>query len=212
MQRTDNGLVPPEEVEHPEADRLVESALPPAILPNYSQAIRQAILPNYSQLARDVSALHNLEGALRSIVAPRFATSMLSSVQPSRSGMETAGFRTSAEALFETMGLEDTSDLTEVDIRPTTDESAFLAIAGASPEVAAAISSAAENAGNPLLPAHVIRNMLAWLVVIVIVVAYIGGTVLFPPWGPVLVASLSASGLTAPAAYGRIRQSPEGEL
>ncbi len=120
-----------------------------------------------------------------------------------------AGYRTATEALLRSIGFDHESELPNLGVRPTSDDTAFRMIAQASPETATAIALAADKARNPLLSAHIIRNMLAWLVVGLIVVAYVGGTVLFPPWGPIVVAVLSASGVTAPVAHKKISQPPD---
>ena len=87
------------------------------------------------------------------------------------------------------------------DVEPTRDSSAYLAILEVSPETAAAIDDAAALIRTPFWSRVVVRNTLAWFLATVVGLAYVGGTVLFPPWGPVMVALLSAGGVTVPETY-----------
>jgi len=92
-------------------------------------------------------------------------------------------------------------DLDGLDVGPTRDSAAYEAIAAASPETAAAIDAAAEHVRLPFWSRVVVRNTLAWLLASIIVSAYVAGTLLFPPWGALVVAILSAGGVTGPSAY-----------
>mgnify|MGYP000047029375 CR=1 FL=1 len=87
------------------------------------------------------------------------------------------------------------------DVEPTRDSSAYLAILEVSPETAAAIDDAAALIRTPFWSREVVRNTLAWFLATVVGLAYVGGTVLFPPWGPLVVALLSAGGVTVPETY-----------
>ncbi len=178
-----------------------------AAISDYS-SLGRGVMPDYSKLIADAAAMPDFSRALRQVVAaPRIVDSILSSIRvPSVASV--AGYRTATDALLRSMGFDYESELRGLSVRPTSDDTAFRVIAQASPETAAAISLAADKARNPLLPSHIIRNMLAWLVVGLIVTAYVVGTVLFPPWGPIIVALLSSSGATAPAAYKKISQPP----
>ena len=178
------------------------------VVPDFSSLVGRGVMSDYSKLIGDAAAMPDFSRALRQVVAaPRIVDSILSSIRvPSVASV--AGYRTATEALLRSMGFDHESELPGLSVRPTSDDTAFRVIAQASPETAAAISLAADKARNPLLPSHIIRNMLAWLVVGLIVIAYVVGTVLFPPWGPIVVALLSSSGATAPAVYRKISQPP----
>jgi len=211
----------------PDYTKLIRDASRDAIrdavaMPDYTKLIRDAsrdairdaaAMPDFTKLIRDAirdaADMPDFSRALRQVVAaPRIADSILSSIRvPSVASV--AGYRTATEALLRSMGFDHESELPDLGVRPTSDDTAFRVIAQASPETAAAISLAADKARNPLLPAHIIRNMLAWLVVGLIVIAYVVGTVLFFPWGPIVVALLSSLGVSAPAAHKKISHPPD---
>jgi len=179
------------------------------VMPDYSSLVGRGVMSDFSKLIGDAAAIPDFSLALRQVVtAPRIADSILSLIRvPSVPSV--AGYRTAVDALLRSIGFDHESELPDMSVGPTSDDTAFRVIAQASPETAAAIALAADKARNPLLPAHIIRNMLAWLMVGLIVVAYVGGSVLFPPWGSVVVALLGVSGVTAPAVHKKISQPPD---
>ncbi len=179
------------------------------VMSDFSSLVGRGVMSDFSKLIGDAAAMPDFSLALRQVVtAPRIADSILSLIRvPSVPSV--AGYRTAVDALLRSIGFDHESELPDMSVGPTSDDTAFRVIAQASPETAAAIALAADKARNPLLPAHIIRNMLAWLMVGLIVVAYVGGSVLFPPWGSVVVALLGVSGVTAPAVHKKISQPPD---
>lgn len=151
---------------------------------NAADIAKHAVTPDLSQVIRDAAAMPNLTRVLQDAVrVPRIQTQVLAAIRAA--GIpRVAGYEAAARTLFSSLGIDVVPGLRALDIRPTDDDTAFLAIQEASPEVVGAIVRAAEIAGNPLLPARVIRNMLAGLLATLIVIAYVGGTVLFTPGAP----------------------------
>ncbi len=84
---------------------------------------------------------------------------------------------------------------------PSYDDSAYAVLEAQAPDVAQAISAAAERVTSPFWSKSTVRNSLGWLVATVVVILYVGGTVLWFPWGAVVVALLSSGGVTAPNVY-----------
>ena len=119
----------------------------------------------------------------------------------------TESYLAATRSLFASLDVGDLG-LSGVDMAPIGDDAAYRAIASASPETAAAIDAAAEQVRLPFWSRVFVRNALAWLLVSVIFTAYVAGTVLFPPWGAVVVAILSASGVTGPSAYKKLAAPP----
>lgn len=140
---SDNHFVPSEVPESPGGENANESERPlprGAVLPDYSKLIGQSVLPDIAKLIRDVSAMPDFSRALRQVVAPpRIADSILSSIRvplvPSA-----AGYRTATDALLRSIGFDHESELPNLGVRPTSDDTAFRVIAQASPDTAAAIA------------------------------------------------------------------------
>ncbi len=89
----------------------------------------------------------------------------------------------------------------ELPFTPSSDDTAFAIIQAQVPEAANAMDTAVEQLSTPFLSRRSVRNSLAWLCATLVVVAYIGGAVLPPPWGTIVLTLLGVSGTSAHSAY-----------
>ena len=115
--------------------------------------------------------------------------------------MRLKSFESTARELFDALDLDTAALGTEVLFTPSLDDTAFDAIKDEAPDVAQIIEQVASHAALPFWSRRAVRNALAWFLGTVVVVAYVGGAVLLPPWGAIVAALLSGSGVTAPAAF-----------
>ncbi|MDN5757929.1 MAG: hypothetical protein L0H59_05265, partial [Tomitella sp.] len=160
---------------------------------------KAATVPGYTEQIRKAAAITGMSGALRRASASSQVTDMLAKINGAPF-TQVSGYKAAVDALFTSLGVEGVSNLVDLPIRPTSDDTALRLITEVSPEIGDAIEAAAENARNPLIPKTVIANTLGALLVTVVTALCISGVVLPPPWGNVISAAIGFPGVAA-AAY-----------
>ncbi len=134
----------------------------------------------------------------RGLDTSRLAEQLLASSAPQ---IRLVAYDEAARHLLRELRVQADTQSDPIPFVPSSNDSAFRAIEQAAPEVAAAIDMAAANTRISFWKKKVVRNARAWLLVTLVIVAHVGGTVLFPPWGSIVVALLSAGGVSAPGVY-----------
>ena len=123
--------------------------------------------------------------------------------------MPSGWFDSIAHRVLADVGLQGLAEPEVIQFTPSLDDSAYAVLEAQAPDIAEAINAAAEQVTTPFWSTSTVRNSLAWLVAGVVVILYVGGTVLWPPWGAVAVALLSAGGVTAPSVHRSIAKGGE---
>ena len=192
------------------ADRAMSQALTSF---DTSSAISQ-ILKNLDTTSAISQALTNIDTtsaiskALTNLTATDFVTRTVGRGFTSPS-MDSKWFDSAAHDVLSELGLQSSVEPDVIPFAPSLDDSAYAVFQAHAPDVAQAIDAAAERVRTPFWATSTVRNALAWFVASVVVIVYVGGTVLWPPWGAVVVALLGVGGVTAPGAYKSITSGGE---
>ncbi len=127
----------------------------------------------------------------------------------SQVGGQVAGFDEAARTLLDDLGWNAAVSGRDIVFAPSTDDSAYEAIAEVAPDVAMAVDKAAAKVRTPFWTRRAVRNSLAWMLVTLVSVVYVAGVALPPPWGSILSVLLGISGVSGPAVY-RLVSRPDG--
>jgi hypothetical protein len=161
-----------------------------------------------SQALTNIDTTSAISKALTNLTATDFVTRTVGRGFTSPS-MDSKWFDSAAHDVLSELGLQSSVEPDVIPFAPSLDDSAYAVFQAHAPDVAQAIDAAAERVRTPFWATSTVRNALAWFVASVVVIVYVGGTVLWPPWGAVVVALLGVGGVTAPGAYKSITSGGE---
>ena len=167
----------------------------------FSKALTNVDTPSaISKALTNVDTPSAISQILKSLKATEFVTRAVGGgfANPS---MYSEWFDSAAHDVLAELGLQGSVEPDIIAFAPSLDDSAYAILRTHAPDIAQAIDAAAERVRTPFWRTSTVRNALAWIVASVVVILYVGGTVLWPPWGVVVVALLSAGGVSARSAY-----------
>jgi len=180
----------------------------------FSKALTNVDTPSaISQILKNIDATSAFSKALTNVDTPSAISQMLKSLKATdfvtravgggfaNPSMYSEWFDSAAHDVLAELGLQGSVEPDIIAFAPSLDDSAYAILRTHAPDIAQAIDAAAERVRTPFWRTSTVRNALAWIVASVVVILYVGGTVLWPPWGVVVVALLSAGGVSARSAY-----------